>query len=216
MANTSKKASRSAASPSASGTDRPPSITRLHSAWAVSAPAAISRGEGERPLVWVAGDDLVGEADAQRLLGADLPAGDAQLLGAARSDEAGEPLRAATTRHDAEEDLRLPEHRPLAGDPVVARQRQLAAAAEGVAADGGDDEAIEGGDGVVGGVEPLGDRPRLGLAGELVDVGTGGEDPLTTGDDDGAREVGGELADRRLEFPEQGRREGVDLAVAQA
>ena len=44
----------------------------------------------------------------------------------------------------------------------------------------------------------VGDRPGLGLAAELVDVGTGGEDPLTAGDHDGAREVGGQLADRRL------------------
>ena len=89
---------------------------------------------------------------------------------------------AAAARHDAEEDLRLPEHGPLAGDAVVARQRQLAATAEGIAADGGDHEPVEGGDGVVGGVELLGDRPRFGLAAELGDVGAGGEDPLSSGD----------------------------------
>ena len=164
----------------------------------------------------IAVDDLVGEPDAQRLGGVDLPARDAQLLGSARTDEAGEALRPATAGNDAEEDLRLAEHSAITGDPVVARQRHLAAAAERVAADGGDHEAIEGGDGVVGGMEPVGDRPRLGLPAELVDVGTGGEDPLASGDDDGTREIGGQLPDRPLQLTEQRRRDGVDLAVAQS
>ena len=84
----------------------------------------------------------------------DLAARDAQLLRPARPDEAGEALRAAAAGNDAEEDLRLAEHGAFAGDPIVARQRQLAATAERVAADGGDHEAVEGGDGVVGGMEP--------------------------------------------------------------
>ena len=44
-------------------------MTRLHSAWATSGAAGDLGGEGQRPLVRVAVDDLVGEADAQRLLG---------------------------------------------------------------------------------------------------------------------------------------------------
>ena len=90
--------------------------------------------------------DLVGQADPQRLLGFDLAAAEAQLLGPARPDQAGETLGTAAAGDDAEQDLGLPEHRPLAGDPVVARQRQLAATAERVAADGGDDETGDGGD----------------------------------------------------------------------
>ena len=151
----------------------------------------------------VAGDDLVGESDAQRLLGGHLPAGDAQLLGPARTDEAGEALRPAAARNDAEEDLRLAEHGALAGDPVVARERQLAAAAEGVAADGGDHEAVEGGDGVVRGVEPVGDGAGLGLPTELGDVGTGGEDALASGDHHGAGERRGQLGDGGFQLAEQ-------------
>ena len=133
-------------------------MTRLHKRLGDDGAAGDLGGEGQRPLVRVAVDDLVGEADAQRFLGVDLAAGDAQLLGPARPDEPGQPLRAATARNDAEEDLRLPEHGAFAGDAVVARQRQLAATAEGVAADGGDHEAVEGGDGVVRGMERVGDR----------------------------------------------------------
>ena len=93
-------------------------------------------GERQRPGVQlVVGHDLVGEPDAQRLVGLDLAAGDAQLLGPARADQPGQALRAAAAGDDAEQDLRLAEHGPLAGDAVVAGQRQLAAAAERVAAD---------------------------------------------------------------------------------
>ena len=172
-------------------------------------------GEGQRPLERVALDDLVGEADAQRFLGGDLTARDAQLLGPARPDQPGEPLRTATARNDAEEDLRLPEHGAFAGDAIVARQRQLAATAERVAADGGDHEAVEGGDGVVRGMERVGDGAGLLLTAELIDVGAGGEDPLTAGHHDSARQLGSQLVDRLVQLAEQGGRQRVDLAVAQ-
>ena len=104
----------------------------------------------------------------------------------------------AAARDDPEQDLRLAEHRLLRGDPVVARQRQLAAAAERVPADGGDHEPRDRGDGVEGGVEAGGDRGRLVRSAELGDVGAGGEDPLAARDHDGARRVGAQLVrDRR-------------------
>ena len=74
----------------------------------------------------------------QRLLGLDLTPGEHQLLGPGRPDQAGQPLRAAAAGDDAEQDLGLTEHGPLRRDPVVAGQRQLAAAAERVAGHGGD------------------------------------------------------------------------------
>ena len=83
----------------------------------------------------------------------DLTAGEAQLLGPARADEPGQALRAAAAGDDAEQDLGLAEHGPRRGDAVVAGQRQLAAAAEGVAADRGDDEPRDRGHGVEGAVE---------------------------------------------------------------
>ncbi len=52
-------------------------------------------GERERSTVeFLGGHHLVGETDAQRLLGAHLTAGDAHLLGPAGPDRAGQPLRA--------------------------------------------------------------------------------------------------------------------------
>ena len=201
--NTSTNASCSRARPSASDVDRPSSITRLVSACAASGPPGDLGGELERPFDRVGVDDLVGEADAQRLVGLDLAPGDAQLLGPARADESGEPLRAAAAGDDAEEDLRLAEHGPRPGDAVVAREGELATAAEGVAADRGDHEAGDGGDGVERAVEAGGDRPGLVGALELGDVGTGGEDPLAAGDHDGARRVGGQRLGRLLQLGEQ-------------
>ena len=119
-------------------------------------------GQCERPLVQRLGrHHLVGQADAQRLVGLHLAAGDHHLLGPAGPDQSRQALRAAAAGDDPEQDLRLAEHRPLAGDAVVARQRQLAPAAEGVAADGGDHEPGIVGDGVERGVEAGGDVARL-------------------------------------------------------
>ena len=133
--NTSTKPSRSRARPSASEPDNPASTTRLVIAWADERAAGDLGGEGQRPRHRVVVGDLVGEPDRQCLVGLHLATGEAQLLGPARADEAGEALRPAAARDDAEQDLGLAEHRPRAGDAVVARQRQLAAATERVAAD---------------------------------------------------------------------------------
>ena len=112
-------------------------------------------------------------------------------LARAGPTSAGQPLRAAAAGDDAEQDLGLAEHGPLGRDAEVARQRQLAPAAEGVAADGGDHEPGDGGDGVEGVVERWRRSPAASSgAAELGDVGAGGEDPLAAGDDDGAGRVG--------------------------
>ena len=118
-------------------------------------------------------------------------------LARARPDQPRQPLRAAATGDDAEQDLRLTEHGPLAGDAVVARQRQLASAAEGVPADGGDDEPRDVGHRVQAprGTPAVMRAASLGAA-ELADVGAGGEDPLAAGDDHRPRRVGGQLLGR--------------------
>ena len=131
------------------------------------------------------------------------------------TDEPRQALRAAAAGDDAEQDLRLAEHGPLAGDAVVARQRQLAPAAERVAADRGDDEPRDRGDGVERGVEAGGDRLGLARPAELADVGAGREDPLATGDHDGAGRVGGQVVGRRAQLGEQLLRQRVHLRVVQ-
>jgi hypothetical protein len=78
---------------------------------------------------------VIGEADPQRLGGADDVAGEAQLLGLGDADPAGQALGAAEAGDDPELDLGLAELRVVGGDDEVAGQRQLAAAAEGEAVD---------------------------------------------------------------------------------
>src|SRR6185295_3848927 len=81
----------------------------------------------------------VEDAQRVRLVGAHLTAAPAQLLGARRSDETREPLRAARARERAEQDLGLADTGVLRADAEVARERELASASERVAAHRGDD-----------------------------------------------------------------------------
>ena len=126
-------------------------------------------------------------------------------------------LRAAAAGDDAEQDLRLAEDGPLGGDPVVAGQRQLAPAAEGVAGRrrrsrcGGWRRRRRG---------PRGSwrrSPRASsAAAELADVGAGGEDPLAAGDDHRAGRVGGAAPRRpRCSSATQRAGERVDLRVVE-
>ena len=82
--------------------------------------------------------DGVDEADAQRLLRVDDAAGEDQLLGDAETAHAREPLRAAPARDDPEIDLGLAELRSARRVADVARERELAAAAERKAVDRSD------------------------------------------------------------------------------
>ena len=173
-------------------------------------------GQRKRALVeLLAGHHLVGEADAERLLGPHLTAGEAQLLGAAGAHQAGEALRAAASGDRPEQHLGLAVHGPLAGDAVVARQRQLAATTECVAGHRGDDEPRDRGDRVERGVEALGDRTRLLGTAELGDVGACGEDPFAARHDHCAGWVGGQVVGDLLQRTEHRLRQGVHLAVVQ-
>src|SRR5205814_9533807 len=98
-------------------------------------------------------------------------------------DRSRQPLRAARTRDDPEAGLRLAEARRLGGDDQVARQRELAAAAEAVARDRGDERRPEVPDRVPA-LDPARvvalDRAR---ARELADVGAGRERALGAAED---------------------------------
>ncbi len=60
-----------------------------------------------------------------------------------------------------------------------------------------------------------GDTHRLGRTAELTDVGTGSEDALAPGDDDGAGQVGLEFGHDRSEAGEQLLGQRVDLGIVQ-
>jgi len=151
-------------------------------------------GEGEVEDL-LGGRDFVGEADGEGLVGGDVASAHAQLLGPLEADDAGEALRAAGAGDDAETDLRLSDLGVVGEVAEVGAHRQLEAAAEGVAADGGDGGFGEALQGVDDGDEP-GGLPLLGppFEGglEAGDVGSGGE-VGRAGDDDGPDRVGGGL-----------------------
>src|SRR6185437_16966179 len=74
--------------------------------------------------------DRIDEPDAKRLVGAEDPAGEDELLGDTEAADACESLRPAPTRNDSEVHLGLPKLRNGRGVADVARQRELAPAAE--------------------------------------------------------------------------------------
>src|SRR5882724_1242539 len=81
----------------------------------------------------------VGEAERQTLRGRHLRAEDQKLEGLRPADEARQPLRTAETRRDAEVRLGLPHPRRFLDQSEVAGHGDLAAPAERVAVDRGDD-----------------------------------------------------------------------------
>jgi hypothetical protein len=173
-------------------------------------------GERQGPLVQhVGGDDLVGETDSEGLVGLDLPAGDHQLLCSAGADRAWQPLRAATAGDDPEEDLRLAENGAFAGDAVVAGESQFAATSQCIAADSGDDEAGDVGDGIECGVEAGGDVMCLLGVTELADVGAGGEEPLSPCDDHRPGRVTRHVFGGGAQLGEHRARESVDLRIVE-
>ena len=105
-------------------------------------------------------------------------------------------MRAARAGDDAELNLGLAELCRVRRHAHVARQRQFAPAAQGVAGNGGDSHAGDAGHGVERLAEVAADARRLLGAAELRDVGAGGEDPVASRDDDGAGRVGGEAPGR--------------------
>jgi hypothetical protein len=84
-------------------------------------------------------DDARDDAPALGLGGGERAAGEDELHRARLADEAREPLRAAPARDHAQRDLGLPEHRRRRGEHDVARERELAPAAERVAGHGRDE-----------------------------------------------------------------------------
>src|SRR5690606_15905010 len=98
-----------------------------------------------------------------------------------------QPLGAAGAGDDAELDLRLAQLGGFPGDPEVGAEGELATAAERVPGDGGDDRLAAAGDGGEAVLEGAGVGGRVGRRhdGHLLDVGPGGEDPLTAVDHHG-------------------------------
>ena len=122
-----------------------------------------------------AGDDLVDEADLERLGRAQRAALEAEPKRRPRSDEVDEALGAAAAGREAEQDLGLadPVLVALGRDPEVAGERELAAAAHRRAVDRGDDDRAGG----VQAQQRVAEVLRLREAGDRGPVERGGRRP---------------------------------------
>src|SRR6266699_3713474 len=111
-----------------------------------------------------------------------------ELLRLWLSEDADESLTAAGPRHEADVHLRLPELRAFRGDPEVACDGELQAAAEAVAVDRGDRrlrEIRQAAEDFLGAAGELPDLERLRDVAERRQVGAGAERPVAgPGDDD--------------------------------
>ena len=116
-------------------------------------------------------------------------AGEAQLHGLGLAHGARKALRATDTRNDTELDLGLAELRGIRSDDEIAEHRQLAATTERVSGDGGDQRLTSCCDAIPRGEEILDVCVHVRLGLHFLDVGTGGEGALGTGDQDGSDAV---------------------------
>ena len=123
-------------------------------------------------------DQPVDEAGLIGLLRGDGVAGRGHLQRLADSGDARQPLGAAGAGQEAELDLGHAQLRRRDGDPVMAGERDLEAAAEGGAVDRGDDRLGA----ILDDVDDLGEHRHLHRLAELGDVGAG-EEGLALADD---------------------------------
>ena len=166
----------------------PRSMLSLAARMAYDAAPANWPRPGQRLVVHRLGrHHLVDQADRERLVGLHEPAGEDQVLGLAGPDQPGQPLGAAGAGDDAEQDLGLAQHRVVGRDPDVGAQRELAAAAERVAGDRGDDRLRDPRHGGERRLQRAGALDHVGVrhVGHLLDVRARGEDPLAAVHDDG-------------------------------
>ena len=102
------------------------------------------------------------------------------------AEQVRQPLGAAAAGNDSQIDFRLAEAGVLSGDDDVAAHRQLAAAAQGKADHRGDHRLGDLVDLIAVGEPFLNHGVEGTLVGHFFDVGAGGEDFVTAGDDDDA------------------------------
>ncbi len=113
--------------------------------------------------------------------------GQAQIHRLGFSHRARQPLGSADAGNGAEGDFRLAEFRGVGGDDDVAHHRQLAAAAERIAADGGDGRLAAAGHAVAAdGEEIAGEHVDEAFRLHFLDIGARGERLFAAGEQDTA------------------------------
>ena len=169
---------------------------------------------GDRRIDYVALDHLVDHPERLCLGGRHHRAAHDHIERRRHADQTGQALRAARSRDDAERHLRQPD--PGAGrrEPHVTAERQLEAAPQRHAVDGGDDRLL----GCFEGVDQRGQMRGPGGRGlaEFADVGAGAEHLARPGDNDRAhRPVSGGRLERGLQAGPHGEPETVDRRIVE-
>ena len=169
---------------------------------------------GDRRLHEVALDALVDETEGHGLVHRMELAADYHVERLLEADEPRHALRPTGAGQDAERHLRKTEPRPGRGEPHVARQRHLHAAAGGDAVDGGDHRLGRRLDLVQD--RGQGGRVRGRRRAELADIGSAAEHPIRTGEDDGLHLVVGQRLGHPLaEGGAHGPAQAVDRRIVQ-
>ena len=141
VANSAANCCRSISSPVSRSVSSPRSIASLAARRAYAGPAANCAAQATRLGVDLGRPARPGPPGRSRSASSAPTKRPVKMMSLAfgRPDQPGQPLGAAGAGDDAEQDLGLAELRVVGRDPDVGAQRELAAAAERVAGDGGDD-----------------------------------------------------------------------------
>src|SRR5579875_1800326 len=174
-------------------------------------------GEGERLLEQGAVvDHPVDEPHGEGLGSEDVAAGEDELLRARGPDAARQALGAAGPGDDPERHLGQPETGAGRGEAQVTGERELEAAAEGVAGDRRERRPREAGEAIAGAAEGVEEAGGARGVRQLGHLRTGSEVRCAAPEDERARRVGTERGDEARELVEQRPRQHVQPPPVEA
>lgn len=136
-------------------------------------------------MAYRVGGNAIHQADLKGPGGGDFFGRDEQLQRSSLPDQTRETLRTSPASHKAESGAAMAENGVGRGNTAMARKSKVKASAHAVAFDGGDHGRGIGGDRVHEGLSHEGKCVRFGTGelGDLVEVGSDGEKPWITSDD---------------------------------
>ena len=157
----------------------------------------------------------VDQADLQGARGGNFFRGEEHLQRASFADEARQALRAAPSGDEAEGGAAMSEERVRAGDAAIAGEREIESASHAIAVDGGDGRSGKVGDGAHQALAHVGEAKSFGAGerGDLVEIGSGGEEVRVAGEDEARGRMRGEIFDGDGQRLDAGAREAVGAVV---
>jgi len=171
-------------------------------------------GDVERSGDGILGEG-VGQANLKSTRGGNFFGGEEHLQCASFADEAWQALRASPSSDEAESSATMSEERVRAGDAAITGEREIESAPHAVAVDGGNGRSGEAGDGAHQALSHVREAKsfRAGERGDLVEIGSGGEEVRVAGEDEMRRRMRGEIFDGDGQRLDAGARETVGAVV---